>query len=471
MKIKHDANDIVIDVTNPFVNCKLGRKQYADILTNIVSNYADGFVLAVNNEWGTGKTTFVKMWQQQLINEGFTTMYFNAWENDFEQNPMAALVSELSVLKDKNSAKIFKSVIEKGAVLTKNILPQLVKAIVSKYVDTGVLLDSIENTAKGATEIFEAEVKNYTSKKESFQEFREELTKFIASSEKKKPIIFFIDELDRCRPDYAVHILENVKHFFSVSGIVFVLSIDKVQLSHAIRGFYGSENINADDYLRRFIDIEYNLPAPNTKDFCNYLYDYFQIDSFFNTPIMLKNKYIGNKESFITVSSILFEKSEATLRQQEKIFAHTRLALILFQKHNLIFPDFLIILVYCRVCVPEFYIKLKQKKLSANELLIEFAKIIPINIPNDKIRYFIHIEALLSLMYNNSLPNGIKIIIENNSTDNSNIPFKSCIDRTDDNRDFIRFLQNILNDFNNELYNYNIAFLLEKIDLTESVKI
>lgn len=69
MKLKHQ--DIVIDPEKPFANCKLGREQYATILTSLVGNYADGFVLAINNEWGTGKTTFVKMWQQQLNNEHY----------------------------------------------------------------------------------------------------------------------------------------------------------------------------------------------------------------------------------------------------------------------------------------------------------------------------------------------------------------------------------------------------------------
>ncbi len=59
MQIKH--NDLIINQEAPFANCKLDREKYAHVLTSIVNNYADGFVLAINNEWGTGKTTFVKM--------------------------------------------------------------------------------------------------------------------------------------------------------------------------------------------------------------------------------------------------------------------------------------------------------------------------------------------------------------------------------------------------------------------------
>src|ERR1035437_7419296 len=114
MKLNH--HDLIIDPDHPFANCKLGREKYATILTSIVGSYADGFVLAINNEWGTGKTTFVKMWQQQLMNDGFKTLYFNAWENDFENGALTALMSELSTLQGKETKTLFKKVLEKGAV-------------------------------------------------------------------------------------------------------------------------------------------------------------------------------------------------------------------------------------------------------------------------------------------------------------------------------------------------------------------
>src|SRR5690554_3950746 len=101
MKIKH--SELEIPEVNPFEHCKLNRKQYASILTDIVSIYSDGFVLAINNEWGTGKTTFVKMWQQYLKNKDFQTVYFNAWENDFDRNPLIAILSELKTLNNENN--------------------------------------------------------------------------------------------------------------------------------------------------------------------------------------------------------------------------------------------------------------------------------------------------------------------------------------------------------------------------------
>ena len=111
MKIKH--HEIEISKETPFANCKLEREPYARVLTEIVNTYADGFVLAINNEWGAGKTTFVKMWQQQLKNEGFQTIYFNAWENDFDNNPLVAIMSELETLTNESNKTIFIFLLEK----------------------------------------------------------------------------------------------------------------------------------------------------------------------------------------------------------------------------------------------------------------------------------------------------------------------------------------------------------------------
>jgi predicted KAP-like P-loop ATPase len=229
MKIKHQ--EIEIPAENPFSNCKLSREAYAKVLSDIVRNYADGFVLAINNEWGTGKTTFVKMWKQHLNNEGFQTVYFNAWENDFDSNPLVALMSELKPLtKGKiDGEKVFKTVVEKGAVLVKNVVPVLAKSLFKKYVaDIDDIGDAFENTTKAATEILEEEIEEYAVKKKTVSEFRKELKKFIEKTGTDQPLIFIIDELDRCRPNYSVEVLEQMKHFFSVPGSYLCYRLTKI---------------------------------------------------------------------------------------------------------------------------------------------------------------------------------------------------------------------------------------------------
>lgn len=248
MRIRH--NDIVINKTDPFSNCKLGRKEYALVLTDIVKNFNDGFVLAIDNEWGTGKTTFVKMWKQYLDNEDFKTLYFNAWENDFEQDILVTLISELKELKTSKNEESFKKVINKAFPLAKSLALGLLKTQIEKHVGNEFVQEFINQTSSSVADGLQEQIEIYTSKKKSIVEFKESLEKFVSQTTENKPVVFIIDELDRCRPNYAVELLEQLKHLFSVPGIVFVLSIDKIQLGNAVRGVYGSDLINSNEYLR-----------------------------------------------------------------------------------------------------------------------------------------------------------------------------------------------------------------------------
>ena len=393
MNIKH--KDLEFPEKDPFRHCKLNRQQYALVLTNIVKTYADGFVLAINNEWGRGKTTFVKMWQQQMIDEGFQTLYFNAWENDFEPNPLIALIAELKNLIKSNNKEEFKSLLQKGAVISKSILPKLLKALAARYIDTEVLLNAIEDATTGATEILNDEIKEYASKKDGLKEFRESLSKFVEATKDDKPIVFIIDELDRCRPNYAVELLEQVKHFFSVPGIVFVISIDKVQLGHAVRGVYGNDRIDADEYLRRFIDLEYSIPQPTITDYTSYLFDYFEIDKILKG---LNNR--SDADLLLKTAELLFTRSSSTLRQQEKMFAQVRIILQTFKPNYKILPDILFILIFIKSMKYELYRKIENGLITLQELSDEFAKLIPLDNEDYHNINIVQVEATLLFLYN-----------------------------------------------------------------------
>ncbi len=467
MKIKH--TEIEIDPQSPFANCKLGRAKYANILTNIVGNYKDGFVLAINNEWGAGKTTFIKMWQKQLEQNEYKTLYFNSWENDFDANPLVALMAELNTLTKKETSKTFKSLVSKGAVLTKNILPQLLKAVAKRYVDTDTLVNLVEDTAKGATEILSDEINEYTEKKKGLKEFKVSLEKFIAESTNGKPLIFIIDELDRCRPNYAVEVLEQIKHLFSVPGIVFVLSIDKIQLGHAIRGVYGNDNINSEEYLRRFIDVEYSIPSPNTTSFCNYLYDYFQFDDFFYSDNRKKyTAFSTDKSALIKMAATFFEKSKLTLRQQEKLFAHARLGLAFFQENQYVFPELYLFLIFAKTHKPNFYNKLQLRVFTTTELIEEYALLIPSGIDKTNLRSFIYMEALLAHMYNNASPSHNSSLIGKDEKTGEDIVYvQSKIDTINNGAIFNHFLIDLIR--HRDVDRVDIAFLMNKIDLTHDI--
>jgi len=466
MKIKH--HEIDIPQGNPFANCKLAREPYARVLSDIVNTYADGFVLAINNEWGTGKTTFVKMWQQQLKNEGFQTIYFNAWENDFDNNPLVALMSELETLTNANNKKVFKSVVEKGAVLVKNIAPALAKSLIKKYVVDidEIAADAIENATKASTEILEDEIKEYSSKKKTIIEFRKELEKFVKQADNTKPLIFIVDELDRCRPNYSVEVLEQIKHFFSVPGIVFVLSIDKKHLGSAVKGFYGSEQIDSNEYLRRFIDLEYSIPKPSTKDFVKYLFEYYSFKDFFSSQERMQFRELHNEsENFILMADFLLTKSNATLRQQERIFALTRLVLCSFKINEYTFPHLLFLLVYLKVLKVELYQKINENELTLQELSDLIGGLLLTEDKDNSRINAVYVEALLLWFYNNNREHRKRInLLGRDEEGKQTTPIKSKL--SGDNESLAVHFHNI----DRQRYEYiKLDFLLNKINLTEPV--
>jgi len=470
MNLKH--KDPEINTDNPFANCKLGREKYAEILTSIVETYADGFVLALDGKWGTGKSTFVKMWDASLRKAEFQTIYFNAWEHDFENEPLVALIGEMRKLVDKEDNKTdFNSLLKKGAVLSKKILPSVVKAFAKRHLGdeaTEILSDSV-----GAiSDIFEEEVYEYVNKKDGLEEFKKELVQYIEKYNNSKPVVFIIDELDRCRPDYAVEILEKIKHFFTVEGIVFVLSIDKIQLGHSIQGYYGSDKIDTNEYLRRFIDLEYQLPEPNIKEFVYYLYKYYGFNEFFDEGERRRHPMFEREgERFIGFAIKLFSKYNYTLRQQEKIFAFTRIVLRLFTSHSFVFPHLFMLLIHLKGREFEFYSGLKNKTFSIQELVDQYESIFLIYLieefDGDYNKEFISTEALLISFYNNSLQQNSLIkkyipeltIVKDGK---ENIGFKTNINKDKYDENLAKFIKS---GENTEFYRYDLKHLLERIEL------
>ena len=468
--IKHSELEILTE--SPFANCKLDRKKYAQVLTNIINSYSYGFVLAINNKWGTGKTTFVKMWEQDLKNKDFQTVYFNAWENDFENNPLTALMGELKTLTTKSTEPEFKSTLKKAATLTKHIAPIVAKAIADKYIDTTNIKDAIVGITKGLTDVFENDVNEYSKKKKSISEFRKSLSEFIANTNKGKPLVFIIDELDRCRPDYAVSILEQVKHFFSVPNIIFILSIDKIQLGNAVRGVYGSDKIDADEYLRRFIDLEYSIPEPEIGVFSEYLYDYFNFDEFFAKPERTKFSELKfDKTDFLKIAKILFSNSNISLREQEKIFALARISLRAFADNYFVFPFVYLFLTFVKVKKTELYNNIKLQKLTIQELQEYLFEIVGNKIDEDNERELLVLEAYLLNFYNNSLNSDYyhrSKLYERDSEGKSKLLINSIINKTK-NIDLLHFLESINRGRSGG--DLKLDYFLSKIELLEELKL
>jgi KAP family P-loop domain len=265
---------------DPFLHDKLDRKQYAEPLTQLVENTPDPFVLAVDGGWGTGKTSFLRMWCRHLEDRGHRCLYFSAWKNDFAVDPLAALVAELSADLEKDSSPL--------SDRSQKILAELKKVanVLSRRFASAAIASSLyslwssrspnepdehqqalENFSNSAGEVVSDAVGSYLAGRRDLEKFRSLLSDLVAELADQDPkgsprkVVLFVDELDRCRPLYALELLERVKHLFDVSGVAFVLGLDLDQLAHGVRAVNGG-SFDAPGYLRRFIDHRQRLADP-----------------------------------------------------------------------------------------------------------------------------------------------------------------------------------------------------------------
>ncbi len=334
---KHNGINIPND--DPFENDKLNREPLIENLTRLITDLNQPFVISINSPWGTGKTVFIKMWEQYLKNKNFVTLYFNAWENDFANEPLISLIGEIKgqLAKDQKGNSDLKkctdNLLKKGSKIIKQSLPVLSKVLVKsllKIEDVKELTDSIklddlnEDVGDFIFEKVEKKIEEYTANRDIQKEFRDVLTKFseavIKKDKKNRPIVFFVDELDRCRPDYAIKLLESIKHLFNINNFVFVLAIDRKQIGYSVQTLYGT-GMDTEGYLKRFIDINYNLPEPSRKDYIEFLYDVYAF-----SEIKINSHVRGDpKELFLSVFSSIVDLFELSLREIEHCLTYMRI--------------------------------------------------------------------------------------------------------------------------------------------------
>jgi hypothetical protein len=261
--------------------------------------------------------------------QGYPCVLFNAWETDFAQDPLITLIGEMERYVGGRE-EAFEKVKSYGLMLSQEALPHHGEA------------------ARSA----EQALASYREKKSTVFSFRSSLAEFVrevAGEEgRKPPFIFFIDELDRCRPAYAIEMLERIKHLFNVPGIAIVLALDVEQLSHSARMLYGA-GMDVRGYLRRFIDLEYRLPEPPVRRYCEHLARQFGLRAVFAEGMERLGGYL--LETFSDLASML----RLSLASINQCFTRMNIALRLLKADGFYFPEYLAFLTALRHGKPDLY--------------------------------------------------------------------------------------------------------------------
>ncbi|ELY1985600.1 hypothetical protein SL034_000599 [Vibrio harveyi] len=327
--------------------CNTDRELYGKFLLSIITTDKSGSVFNLNGSWGTGKTELLKRLYVEISENRHPVIYIDAWSSDFIKDPLTVISSELLT-------QLSFILEEHKEVLDNDIKSAFGKLIsgIGKIARVGKPVLDLANLAsgesietQGLSHISElinltsdsipqgqsaletnSRVINMISQNQLLTDGMDEVRTQVSTIsgilehvyELNIPIIILIDELDRCRPDYAVKVLETVKHFFSVKGCTFLIATDTTELTHSIKAVYGS-GFNAEKYLNRFFTNRITLEKPSILNYIKSKeidFSKYNIEEDFNlTPLFLSNDF------YTLFLSSLLSHPELSLRDIDQIIA------------------------------------------------------------------------------------------------------------------------------------------------------
>ena len=307
-------------------NDAIGRNNEVFNFSELLSTLEGPYSVAIDSEWGSGKTFFVKQVKMLLdslnpqskvdketsdkilkkfnldkelnensekVDDSIYSIYFDAWKNDADDEPIKSLIYDIMLELNFKYNFSDTKLTDAGIRALKFLTP-----VIGGAVETGSkILDSL---------LSEEELKPFIKKKS----FEKEIQNFISElpNERGNKLVIFIDELDRCNPAYAVKLLEQIKHYMEDDRIIFVFSVNINQLQHTIKHYYGN-NFNATKYLDRFFDLQVKLPKANMMKF-------------------YENMGLNNSENYTinTVCVSIIETFDFSLREIVRLYQNVKVA-------------------------------------------------------------------------------------------------------------------------------------------------
>ncbi len=365
------------------------RAEFGDGLANLVAVIEDPMVIALDGQWGSGKTTFIKMWAGLLRKKGHPVIYFDAFANDYIDDAFLAIAGEVVSLSQKSKSastpahkKFLKGAARAGRAILRSGAKIGVKAATLGVLDAAdledlksVADDIADEVSAKSDEYIKALLSRHGNEKRSIEGFRKALSELVMTLSGKLraagtndldylPLIFIVDELDRCKPPFALDLLEKIKHVFSVSGVHFVLVTHLAQLESYVHLSYGS-NIDARTYLQKFYNLIVHLPG-DAK------YDHERVSRKFiehlRQHLALDHEALGFIDSVARARGL-------SLRSLEKILSYMSLAIAFTTSKKMRYfrpPPILAGLCVLKALEPELFQKAKSNLLSLDEALTAF---------------------------------------------------------------------------------------------------
>ena len=266
---------IEIPSDDVFRNDRLGLEPAIEVQSKALLS-ASPQAIAIDAGWGSGKTTFMRLWAAYLRKEGVKVVEFNAWKFSLS-DPLDALTREILREFDtpeKEQAQPHRRLVE-FVRYAELYVREGVKVASLLSPEIGQAIDGVEPAANAVMSFAKRILPWQSNSKPTLEivpeidspdAFTRALSESARNWSEQHPVVIMVDELDRCSPKYAVEMLQLLEHIFYAENVVFVVSMNRAELVHSVRAFYG-EGFDADGYLERFFDNVFGLPASNRAQY------------------------------------------------------------------------------------------------------------------------------------------------------------------------------------------------------------
>ena len=346
------------------------RKDVGDKLSKFLEAIEEPLVIALDGSWGCGKTHFLKLWvgsHTESTDAATTVIYFDAFENDYLDDPLISLIDAITD-RLKQTGKL-----EQISKTLKKLAPNLARISLRSLVSVAsasIVNNADEMMAPGS----------HSDIWQSVEERRAAMVQFscalrnVASptSEGGEPgrLVLVIDELDRCRPDYALSLLETIKHVFWVDKVHIVLGVNLSELENTVRARYGMA-VDATRYLHKF----YQAKIPINGD-CTYHNVGDELKNYFQYLQTIQDLELGLLERpILELAQIAFRSNNLSLRDLQRI--STRAAIVENVHGNPgPIPNITAILIFLDTLRPELLTKILNLRKHDNDLALEIGKVL-----------------------------------------------------------------------------------------------
>lgn len=327
---------------------EFNRKPIAENIIRLLTSPIDLSPMVIDGGWGTGKTEFcqklIRLMEQQ--HPDYQPVYIDAFRSDHSGEPLLALLAEIIKActpedtdgqpseKRKSITRVFSKAAKFGIKTVLNagfryFFKQGMDELVDEFRQDGSNEQEVKNAAETVTDVaakitdytidatVEALLKEQIEAEKNLETLKACLTELAAD----KPIILFIDELDRCRPDYAVDMLEVIKHVFDIENVKVVLVTNTKQLCAAINHRYGVE-VDAQKYLDKFLKYSFALPEKVVAQFeeerALVAIEYFK-QLIRNSSMAGELRGLIGQEAILNLISDMVERNNLSLRETERL--------------------------------------------------------------------------------------------------------------------------------------------------------